>query len=395
MKLLNLFITGIMILCILSCKDNKEDQKTEDHSEDTVVSYIQIDKEKFKSEIDGKKTSFYTISNEDGIEASFTNYGQRLISLWVPDRNGKFEDIVLGFSSLEEYTNAKEKYFGATIGRYGNRISKGKFDIDGKEYELVTNNGENHLHGGVKGFHNVVWDAEQPARNKLVFTRTSPHMEEGYPGALEVKVEYTLTDENELKIEYFATTDKKTVVNLTHHSFFNLDGAGSGSINDHLLMINADRFTPVERGLIPSGELRSVDKTPFDFTSMKPIGRDIETENEQLEFGQGYDHNFVLNEKPTNDEGLTLAAKVIEPDSGRKMEVYTNEPGLQFYGGNFLDGKTKGKGGEAYDYRGAFCLETQHFPDSPNQSKFPETLLVPGEQYHSVCVYKFGIEEQG
>ncbi|MCM8568297.1 galactose mutarotase [Gramella jeungdoensis] len=394
MKSTNLIITGIMILCIFSCKDKKEDQKSEGHSEDKMVSHIQIDEEKFKSEIDGKKTSFYTISNENGIEASFTNYGQRLISLWVPDRNGSFEDIVLGFSSLEEYQNAKEKYFGATIGRYGNRISKGKFEIDGKGYDLVTNNGENHLHGGIKGFHNVVWDAEQTASNKLIFTRSSPHMEEGYPGNLEVKVEYTLTDQNELKIEYFATTDKKTVVNLTHHSFFNLEGAGSGSINDHLLMINADRFTPVDQGLIPTGELRSVEGTPFDFTSLKPIGRDIEQENRQLEYGHGYDHNFVLNAEPTNEEGLRLAAKVIEPDSGRKMEVYTNEPGLQFYGGNFLDGKTKGKDGKAYDYRGAFCLETQHFPNSPNQPDFPETLLEPGEEYHSVCVYKFGTEEE-
>ena len=383
-----------MILCILSCKEKAKEQTDKQPSKMISLTRIQIDKNNFKSEIDGKKTKFYTVSNKNGIEASFTNYGQRLISLWLPDRQRNFEDVVLGFSSLEEYRNAKEKYFGATIGRYGNRIAGGEFKIDGKKYELTTNNGENHLHGGVKGFHNVVWNAEQPSKNKLIFSRISPDMEEGYPGNLEVKVEYTLTDDNELKIEYYATTDEKTVINLTHHSFFNMAGAGNGSINDHLLMINADRFTPVDEGLIPIGDSRNVGGTPFDFTKLKPIGRDIENENEQLEFGQGYDHNFVLNEKPINTDGLTLAAKVIDPDSGRKMEVFTNEPGIQFYGGNFLDGKTKGKGGKSYDYRGAFCLETQHFPDSPNQPAFPETLLEPGEEYYSVCVYKFGIEEK-
>lgn len=379
-----------LILTLVSCK-NKSEIKNSINQEVLVSSVkTKLKASNFQIKIDEKKTDFYILTNENGVEVTFTNYGQRLTSLIVPDRNGKFEDVVLGFETLEEYISAKEKYMGSTIGRYGNRIAKGKFSIDGIEHDLATNNNTNHLHGGNKGFNNVVWDANQIEDNEIEFTRISPDMEEGYPGNLEVRVHYLLTDENELVIKYVAITDKPTIVNLTHHSFFNLAGEGTGTINNHLLMINADKYTPVDENLIPTGELTSVDGTPFDFTKAKPIGRDLEVADQQLTYGKGYDHNFVLKEGLTkNESGLVLAAKVVEPNSGRVMEVFTNEPGLQFYGGNFLDGGTKGKSGKSYDFRAAFCLETQHFPDSPNQPNFPSTLLMPGEKYTSTCIYKF------
>lgn len=348
-----------------------------------------IDSIDFKGNIVNEDVGFFTIQNKHGIEASFTNYGQRLISLFVPDRDGAMKDIVLGFSSLVDYNNSNEKYFGATIGRYANRIAKGKFKIDGETYALVANNGENHLHGGPEGFHNVVWSTNKISENEIEFTRVSPDMEEGYPGNLNIKVNYKLTDDNKLIIRYFASTDKQTIINLTHHSFFNLKGEGAGDINDHVLMINADHYTPIDAGLIPNGEIVKVGGTPFDFTIPKPIKEDVAETNQQLEFGNGYDHNFVLNKTPIDSEGLVLAAKIMEPDSGRVMEVYTDEPGLQFYGGNFLDGKIVGKSGKPYNCHGAFCLETQHFPDSPNRKNFPSTLLAPSETYISTCVYKF------
>ena len=279
------------------------------------------------------------------------------------------------------------------VGRYGNRIAKGTFKLNDKSYHLATNNGENHLHGGVKGFNNVVWDVVQKSDSIIEFSRISRDMEEGYPGNLNVKVKYTLNQSNALKIEYTAITDMPTVVNLTHHSFFNLNGAGNGNINDHILQINASKFTPIDKGLIPTGELMEVRGTPFDFRKPKPIGQDLEISNQQLEFGMGYDHNFVLNQEVDNKEGLLFAAKVIDPKSGRSMKIYTNEPGLQFYGGNFLNGKDIGKDHKPYMYRSAFCLETQHFPNSPNQPNFPSTTLNPGEEYYSVCVYQFGIEK--
>lgn len=390
----NIIMMGTILLLNLlaSCKGDKEPRIENPIEKIETESPKLIDASDFEEEINGAKTGLYTIRNQNGLRATFTNYGQRLVSLYVPGRSGEMEDVVLGFSSLERYRSAKEKYFGATIGRYGNRISRGRFSLGGKIYQLETNNGENHLHGGTGGFHNVVWKAEQNARNQLVFSRTSPHMEEGYPGNLKVKVVYTLTDQNELKINYEAESDRNTIVNLTHHSFFNLAGAGDGQINDHILMINGDHYTPVDAGLIPTGEINPVVGTPFDFTKPKAIGQDLESEHQQLRYGQGYDHNWVLNLEPKNQDGLVLAARVVEPISGRTMEVYTNEPGLQFYGGNFLDGKTVGKGGEIYSYRGAFCLETQHFPDSPNQPSFPEVTLDAGEVYKSTCVYKFGVE---
>ena len=353
-----------------------------------------LKKNNFETIIDGHSIGLFRLTNKYGIEVVFTNYGQRLVSLKVPDKNGKMDDIVLGFSTLDEYLNANEPYFGGTIGRYGNRIAYGEFSLGGEKYMLATNNGENHLHGGNIGFNKVAWNTKILGDNEIEFTRLSPDLEEGYPGNLNVKVHYLLTDDNELQINYEAITDKATVVNLTHHSFFNLKGDGNGTINDHILMINADNYTPVNKALIPIGEIAPVIGTPFDFTAPKTIAKDLEIKNSQLEFGNGYDHNFVLNSKPKNRDGLVIAARITEPKSGRVMEVYTDEPGLQFYGGNFLQSKDVGKRGKPYIYiyiyRGAFCLETQHFPDSPNQSNFPSTLLQPNEIYKSTCIYKFG-----
>lgn len=344
----------------------------------------------FEKVIDKKQTSLYVLKNKHGVLSEITNYGGKVVSLWVPDRHGNFDDIVLGHPNIDDYLNSKEKYFGALIGRYGNRIANGKFSLDGQEFNLAKNNGDNHLHGGNKGFESVVWDATQIDQQTLELKYVSKDMEEGYPGNLTVTVIYQLTDNNELKIEYWATTDAPTVINLTHHSFFNLKGAGNGTINDHLLLINSAYYTPVDNGLIPTGEIASVEDTPFDFQKLIAIGERVDAENQQLIYGLGYDHNFVLNQSL---EALNYAAKVIEPVSGRTMEVYTNEPGLQFYGGNFLDGSVVGKENKAYKFRTAFCLETQHFPDSPNNPNFPSTRLNPKEEYYSICIYKFSVSE--
>ena len=360
----------------------------------------------FETTVDGKKTSLYILKNKNGLEAAITNYGGKLVSLLVPDRDGKLADVVLGFSSIQDYLKANGPYFGALIGRYGNRIAKGRCIVDGKELVLATNNnGVNHLHGGKKGFNAVVWDAKQVNAQTLELGYLSVDGEEGYPGNLNVKVTYELTDSNELKINYEATTDKTTIVNLTHHSFFNLQGEGNGTINDHYLSINADKFTPVAEGLIPTGAIAPVEGTVFDFRKAKAIGSDLfesslsaaeehgdqddKKMRAQLSYAKGYDHNFVLNKTNPDAHGLTFAARVAEPISGRTMEVWTNEPGMQFYGGNFLSGNDTGKSGKAYGFRSAFCLETQHFPDSPNHSSFPSTVLKPGEVYHSICIYRF------
>ena len=339
---------------------------------------------------DTATTEIYTLANSKGSEARIMTYGGTLVSLKVPDKNGKFSDIVLGYDSLADYQKATA-YFGALIGRYGNRIGKGTFSIDGKEYKLAINNGVNHLHGGLKGFDKVVWTASpsfQADGAHLELTYLSRDGEEGYPGNLNVKVEYVLTENNELKIEYSATTDKPTVVSLTHHSYFNLAGAGQGTILDHQLTLNADRFTPTDSGSIPTGELRSVKGTPFDFTKATAIGSRIEQIDEQLKFGNGYDHNFALNK---NGESLSLAATVYESTSGRVLELFTTEPAVQFYTGNFLDGSIKGKSGQNYPRRSGFCLEAQHFPDSPNRPKFPSTVLRPGKTYRQTTIYKFSV----
>ncbi|MEN8139215.1 MAG: aldose epimerase family protein [Bacteroidota bacterium] len=337
----------------------------------------------------GKQTNLFTLKNKNGIETTITNYGGKIVTLMVPDKDGKMEDIVLGYDNIESTIAPKGNlYFGALIGRYGNRIAKGKFSIDGQEYTLATNNGVNALHGGLIGYNDVVFDAKQEG-NKLVLKHTDPDMHEGYPGNLDVTVTYELTEANELKITYDAETDKPTIVNLTSHSFFNLHGAGNGTINDHVLMINADRYTPIDNTLIPTGELAEVKGTPFDFTVAKEIGKEVNADDQILKNGNGYDHNFVLN----GENGvMKLAAKVVEPKSGRVMEIFTTEPGLQFYGGNFLDGSDVGKGGKKYEFRTAFCLETQHYPDSPNQKDFPTTILRPGDKYHTETIHKFSVE---
>jgi aldose 1-epimerase len=345
-----------------------------------------LDKESFEKEVNGKQVSIFTLTNKLGSVAQITNYGGKVASLWVQDKSGKYEDVVLGHTNIDDYLISKEKYFGALIGRYGNRIKNGEFSLDSSTYNLKRNNGDNHLHGGDAGFDAVVWNVEETKSNVLELSYVSENMEEGYPGTLSIRVNYELTDDNELKIEYWATTDASTVVNLTHHSFFNLKGAGNGTINEHLLRINAPYYTPVDEGLIPTGILATVEGTPFDFQKLTAIGERVDQIHPQLKNGKGYDHNFVLNQ---NFEELNYAAKVIEPVSGRVMEVFTNEPGLQFYGGNFLNGSVTGKENKAYKFRTAFCLETQHFPDSPNKPHFPSTRLDPGEDYYSVCIYKF------
>jgi aldose 1-epimerase len=383
----------ILILASISCRENPKKDSAESEAmqvkTDTTVSGLAT--RDFTDTINGIPVKLYVLKNKNGIEASFTNYGQRLVSLMVPDKNGNLEDIVLGFPTLGDYRQGKGKYYGAIVGRYGNRIAKGTFTIDGQSYDLVKNNGENHIHGGTVGFESVPWEVTSAAQNSLSFHRISPDMEEGYPGNLDVRVNYTLTDDNELMIEYEATTDKKTHVNLTHHSYFNLRGVENGNVQDHIIMINADQYTPVDEALIPTGEHADVANTPFDLRQPRPIKEGAESDHEQIQIGKGYDHNFVINSEPASEGDVVLAARVIEPESGRVMEVYTNEPGIQFYGGNFIDGSITGKKGKAYQHRGAFCLETQHFPNSPNQKNFPSTLLVPDETYNSICVYKFSV----
>lgn len=336
---------------------------------------------------DSTEAQQYTLTNRHGLKAVFTNYGGRMVSLLVPDKNGKLTDVVVGLADAAAYEKATEPYFGATIGRFGNRIANGKFTLDGKEYTLATNNGPNTLHGGKKGFQYVMWQANQVNNQTLELTYTSPDGEENFPGDLNVKVTYTLTDDNELKMDYEATTNKKTVVNLTNHAFFNLNGEGSGTILNHVLQINADKYTPVDATLIPTGKIEPVAGTPFDFRQPKTIGQDIEAINEQLKNGGGYDHSFVLNKN--QGTGLNMAAQVKGDKSGIIMDVLTEEPALQFYSGNFMQSKNTFKGGAKDDFRTAFCLETQHYPDSPNQPTFPSTVLEPGQTYKTTSVYKF------
>jgi aldose 1-epimerase len=358
------------------------------HQQDQMEIKL-IDSKGFDEVVGDKVVKLFTLKNANGLKAQITNYGGRVVTLYVPDKSGRRDDIVLGFDDLRQYQTSKEKYFGSLIGRYGNRIGRATFNLDGVDYVLAANTGVNHLHGGVKGFESVVWEAQLIDESTLQLNYFSKHLEEGYPGNLSVRVVYQLTDDQSLKVAYFATTDQPTVINLTHHSFFNLKGAGVGTINDHYLQINADYFTPVDDALITTGEQRSVNNTPFDFLKLTQIGDRLDQLDEQLDKGRGYDHNFVLNH---SDSTINFAAKVFEPLSGRTMEVYTNEPGIQFYGGNFLDGSVEGKQEKKYPFRGAFCLETQHFPDSPNKPNFPSTLLKPGDDYYSICIYKFGIQ---
>ena len=356
----------------------------------TRVEKGQVNRQPFGKTKDGIAVDLYTLRNSKGAEAGICNYGGLVIFLKVPDRNGQFGDVVLGYDNLADYIK-DTPYFGAMIGRYGNRIAKGKFTLDGKEYTLAVNNGPNALHGGLKGFDKMVWEPKILARSEgpsLQLRYTSKDGEEGYPGNLSVTAIYTLTDDNALKLEYTATTDKDTVLNLTQHSYFNL--AGKGDILSHQVMMPADKFTPVDSTLIPTGELKPVEGTPFDFRTSTAIGARIGQDDEQLKFGNGYDHNWVMN-KPMGQLGLM--ARVYEPTTGRVLEVWSTEPGLQFYTGNFLDGKLTGKGGWVYQFRNGFCMESQHYPDSPNQLNFPSVVLKPGQVYKNTIVFKFSVQK--
>ena len=348
-------------------------------------------REAFRKNIDSRPTDLYFLKNEKGSVAAVTNYGARLVSLLVPDKNGHLTDVVVGFDSVEEFKSCPEPYYGATIGRYANRISNGLFNLEGRTYTLATNNAPNHLHGGINGFHNVVWNAEQLDERTLLLTYLSVDDEEGYPGNLNVELVYLLTEENELKLSFKAVTDKTTVVNLTNHAYFNLNGQGSGSIEEHLLEINADHFTPIDETSIPLGILQPVADTAFNFRNPVPIGAHINDDDIQLKNGKGYDHNFVLNKNA--NELLGFAARAIGDMSGVVMEVYTKEPGIQLYTGNFMKGENKIKGGATDNYRTAFCLETQHFPDSPNRPSFPSTILEPEDVYQTETVFRFGVKE--
>ncbi len=365
----------IMVLCSYGCNSEKSTAK-----EATKMS---VNKEAFGTTPDGKAVDLYTLTNANGLKAEIMTYGGIVTKLQVPDRNGNFADIVLGFDTLDEYVKG-HPYFGAIIGRYANRIAKGKFTLDGTEYTLATNNGRNHLHGGIKGFDKVVWNAKELKTEQAVgveLTYRSGDGEEGYPGNLSCTVSYTLTNDNELKISYEAETDKPTIINLTNHSYFNLAGHDSGSILGHELMLNADRYTLADDELIPTGEIKPVKGTPLDFTKPMAIGSRIgQTEG-------GYDHNYVINNP---DGSLTLAASVYEPKTGRVLDAFTTQPGVQLYTGGFLDGSKKGKGAVYNKYNG-FCLETQHFPDSPNKPAFPSVVLKPGEKYTQLTVYKFSV----
>lgn len=345
----------------------------------------------FGTTANGQVVDTYTLTNANGISVTLISYGGTITSLRVPDRNGEMKNVVLGFNDLADY-ETKSPYFGCITGRCANRIAKGKFTLDGKEYAVAVNDGTNALHGGINGFDNQVWTGraiERDGAQGVEFSYLSPDGEEGYPGNLQSTVTYLLTDDNALHIEYTATTDAPTIVNLTNHSYFNLAGEGTSSIFDHILMLNADRYTPTDAGLIPTGELAPVAGTPFDFRQPKAIAAGQRSSHEQIVQAKGYDHNFVINRDSQSDKSLTLAARMYEPSSGRIMEVLTTEPAIQFYAGNFLDATLVGSGGHLYRQSDAFALETQHFPDSPNQPDFPSIVLRPGETYQTTTIYKF------
>jgi len=388
-------VVGISMTTLLAGCAGRADEPA---SSDIAASLERVATAPFGALSDGRDVTAYTLRNAGGMEVVAMNYGAIITHIRVPDAAGNLHDVALGFDTLEGYLS-DPPYFGAIVGRYGNRIAAGRFTLDGVEYELATNNGPNHLHGGVVGFDKVLWDVEVievgddeeggPA-GALRMTYVSPDGEEGYPGTLTAQVTYTLRDDNALAIDYTITTDAPTPVNVTQHTYFNL--AASGDVLGHELTLNADHFTPVNSTLIPTGEIAAVADTPFDFTTAKPIGRDIDGNEEQLVFGGGYDHNFVLErdaETDAVDRALVLAAEVFDPGSGRVLEVFTTEPGVQFYSGNFLDGTITGKNSGPYEYRSGFCLETQHYPDSPNQPTFPSTILRPGETYDSRTEFRF------
>ena len=371
----------LLTIAIISCDNIKKKEN---------MSLVIINKEFFGKTSDNVDVSQYTLKNRKGMEVSVISYGGIITSWKAKGRDGKYEDVVLGFDNLRDY-ESKSPYFGALIGRYGNRIKEGKFSLDGVEYNLAKNNGENHLHGGVEGFDKVIWDVEEEVDESsasLKLRYKSTDKEEGYPGNLDIKVTYTLTNEDELKIRYEAETDKKTIVNLTQHSYFNLSSGLSTDVLAHEVTIDADYFLPVDKTLIPTGELRDVGQTPFDFREYKAVGDDIDLQDTQLTYGNGYDHCWVLNNQ---DDGVRFVASAFDPLSGRLLEVFSDQPGIQFYSGNFLDGTLKSREGRNYGFRSGFCLETQHYPNSPNQQSFPSVILNPGEKYDTETIFKFSI----
>ncbi|NDW10733.1 aldose epimerase family protein [Dysgonomonas sp. 520] len=372
-----------LALCLFSCGGSKQKDSSQGSGEITLMS-----DSAFSTTVGGKEVKLYTLESGNGITMQVSNFGGHVISLWIPDKDGKYEDIVLGQDNIDKYINHNgNRFFGPVVGRFANRIAKGRFTIDGKEYQLPQNDNGQTLHGGPDGFDMKVWNVDNVDKNSIALSYVSPDGEEGFPGAVTVKMVYTLTPENEFKITYEATTDKATHINLSHHSLFNLKGAGNGTITDHLLTINASGTTPVDSVLIPTGEIAPVEGTPFDFREPTAIGDRIDVDNAQLKNGMGYDHNWVVDRKSEKD--VELIASLYEPTSGRFMEIFTDQPGLQFYSGNFLDGKVVGKYGKTYNYREAVALETQKYPDTPNQPQFPSTLLKPGETYTQTCIYKF------
>ena len=354
------------------------------------ISLGGIMREKFHQTVDGKTVDLFILSNKNGLEMSVTNFGAKIVSLHVPDKNGKMTDVVLGHDSIDEYLKSQEPYFGAVCGRTGNRIAKGKFTLDGQEYTLAVNNGPNNLHGGLKGFNAVVWDAKQIDAQTLELIYLSKDGEEGYPGNLTTTITYTLTDDNAVQIDYKATTDKATILNLTNHSYFNLSGAGDEYIGDHLLQINADTYLPTDDTAIPYGKAEKVEGTPMDFRNLFEIGARINDDFQQLIFGKGYDHTYILNKK---ENELSFCAKAISPKTGIEMDTYTTEPGVQLYTGNWMTGEFEAKEGKRYPMRSAFCLETQHYPDSINKPEYPSVVLRPGEIFESQTIYKFSIEK--
>ncbi|HYJ62683.1 MAG TPA: aldose epimerase family protein [Parafilimonas sp.] len=387
------YILSFLIIAFTACNNSNQmnNENSDSTKTDSSTSTGLIPEAKnFQTTIDGKQTNLYVLKNGN-MQVAITNYGARIVSIIVPDKNGNPTDVAVGYDAVQPYGEGGDTYFGAIVGRYGNRIAKGKFKLDGKEYTLATNNGANHLHGGNKGFSREVWDAQQQNDSTLVLTYLSKDGEEGYPGNLNAKVTYTVLSNDQLKIDYEATTDKNTVLNLTNHTYFNLNGQGNGTITNHSVMINASTYTPVDSTLIPTGKFESVKGTPFDFTTPTAIGARVnDSSNQQIKFGHGYDHNFVLNTKGNID---AKAAEVTGDESGIVMDVYTLQPGLQFYVGNFMNGSHTIKNGKKDDYRTAFCMETQHYPDSPNQPNFPSTELKPGQQYKTSTIYAFSVKK--
>lgn len=377
-----IILAGILAMALCACNTQ--------NGEENTLTQSGLDPQKFEATIDGKATHLYTLTNKNNMEVCITNFGGRIVSVNLNDKDGVPRDVVLAFDNMEDYQNNYSD-FGASIGRYANRIAGAKFELDGTIYELLANDGDNCLHGGPKGWQYKVFDGKQLSNNQLQLSLLSPEGDMNFPGNLNVQVTFTLTDDNAIDIKYSATTDKATVINMTNHSYFNLSGDPTKDNSDHVLYVNADNYTPVNAKLIPLGNLESVEGTPMDFTTPKPIGQDInKTDFEQIKLGNGYDHNWVLN---TKGDITQLAAKATCPATGISVEVYTNEPGIQVYAGNFLNGKVIGKHGIAYNRRTAVCLETQHYPDSPNQTQFPSVVLRPEQTYNSECIYKFVVEK--